>query len=116
MNNLLIETMQSYNEYLGNIVLGSDTIISNIQNDEVSKALQLILQFSEGVTWLIEVNHKLKELGYENELNHESIQEFLNEINNGLEIQDFILVSDIFEYEIKPFFENCIQYKIPQEN
>jgi len=107
-----METMESYNEYLGNIVLGSDSIISKIQNNEVPQALLLILQFSEGMTWLIDVNHKLTELGYDNELNHESIQGFLNEINNGLEIQDFVLVSDIFEYEIKPFFESCSLYEI----
>lgn len=116
MDELIIETQQSYNDYLAKIVSGCDEIVENIQSNNIQKALQLILQFSEGTTWLVDVNQRLSTLGYSNELKHETIQEYLSQINSGLEMQDFVLVSDMFEYEIKPFFENCSFYFISQEN
>lgn len=112
MEQLIIETMQSYNDYLGNLVSGCDGIASKLKSNNISEGLQLILQFSEGTTWLINVNQTLENLGYSNELNHESIHDFLHEINSSLEIQDYVLVSDIFKYEIKSFFENCQSYSL----
>ena len=35
------------------------------------------------------------------------INEYLEEINDGLEKQDYLLVADIFEYEIVPYFEEA---------
>ncbi|MEK5334327.1 hypothetical protein [Lysinibacillus sp. FSL W8-0992] len=112
MNELIIETQQSYNDYLAKLVKGCDDIVGNIQSNNLQQALQLILQFSEGATWLVDINQKLSTLGINNELKHESIQEYFSQINTGLEIQDFVLVSDMFEYEIKPFFESCTLYEI----
>lgn len=116
MNELIIESMQSYNHYLLNCIRGCDEIVQNIREDNLQQALLLISQFSEGTTWLVEVNRMLGELGCENELKHETIHDFLIEINDGLEMQDFVVVSDMFEYEIKPFFEKCTLYEIPKEN
>lgn len=112
MDELIIETQQSYNDYLAKLVSGCEEIVENIQSNNIQKALQLILQFSEGTTWLIDVNQKLSTLGFNNELKHEAIQEYLIQINSGLEMQDFVLVSDMFEYEIKPFFDSCTLYEI----
>ncbi|MFJ8457758.1 hypothetical protein ACIQ57_01390 [Lysinibacillus xylanilyticus] len=116
MNELIIETQQSYNDYLAKLVSGCNEIVGNIQSNNLQQALQLILQFSEGTTWLIDINQKLSTLGYNNELKHEAIQEYFSQINAGLEVQDFVLVSDMFEYEIKPFFENCSLYVISEKN
>lgn len=112
MNELIIETQQSYNDYLTKLIGGCDEIVGNLQSNNIHQALQLILQFSEGATWLVDINQKLATLGINNELKHESIQEYFSQINTGLEIQDFVLVSDMFEYEIKPFFESCTLYEI----
>ena len=49
----------------------------------------------------------LNENGLEVLFEVEKIHEFLNEMNDGLEIQDYVLVADMFEYEIAPFFEQA---------
>lgn len=116
MNELILETVTSYNIYLNKIIDGCNSIVNKIKTEHFTEALQLILQFSEGVEWLAEVNEKLTHFGYQNQMSMEKNHEFLEQINSGLEIQDFILIADIFEYEIKPFFENCKPYEVPSNN
>lgn len=112
MDKVVFEIMESYNSYLQNLIAGCSEIATKLYSDNIADGLSLILQFSEGASWLIEVNKKLSQLGYINELNHETIQVFLNEINSGLENRDFVLVADLFEYEIKPFFVNGKPYTL----
>lgn len=106
MNELIKDIVQSYNEYINNISPGSLQIADYLRKDQVQEALQLILQFSEGMSWLSSVEELLIKNSIEVVLNVNKINEFLIEINNGLEIQDYVLVADMFEYEIAPFFEN----------
>jgi len=112
MENLISETMLSYNEYIAKLPEGCQNIADCIRIDNLSAALKSILEFSEGVSWLIDANNVLEKNSFINLLNTEKINEFLIEINNGLEIQDYVVVADMFEYEIKTFFEECTVYEI----
>ncbi|MEY9979963.1 hypothetical protein [Lysinibacillus sp. RC79] len=112
MNEMILEIINSYNEYLEKIPQGCESIIISTKSETPLDALQLITQFTEGVDWLVQVNEKLSTLSYENPLYVNKIHDFLEEINKGLEIQDFLRVADIFEYEIKPYFESIPPYDI----
>jgi len=114
MEKLIKETIESYNEYLLKLPLGCQEIADNIRTDNLSGALKSILEFSEGAGWLINANVLLEKNSFSNPLNPEKINEFLTEINTGLEIQDYVLVADMFEYEIKPFFEESSFYRISE--
>jgi len=106
------EIMESYNEYLKVIPAGCESIVALLREGNNEEALKLILHFSEGVSWLGEVNRLLACNGINNSLPIGKIHGFLEEINDGLGIQDYLLVADIFEYEIKQFFENVIPYEM----
>ena len=99
------EVVDSFNQYIRNIAPGSFQIAEHLRKDEIQAALQLILQFSEGMGWLVQASELLNQNDVKVRLEVEQIHEFLQEINNGLEIQDYVLVADMFEYEIAPFFE-----------
>ncbi|MEK4244731.1 hypothetical protein MKZ20_05215 [Psychrobacillus sp. FSL K6-2684] len=114
MDELIKETIESYNEYLLKLPSGCQKIADNIRTDNLSVALKGILEFSEGAAWLIDANVLLERNSFPNTLNPEKINEFLNEVNSGLEIQDFVLVADMFEYEIKTFFEECSFYEVSE--
>lgn len=107
------EIMESFNEYLKVLPAGCESIVAFLRDGNNEEALKLILHFSEGVSWLGDVNILLARNGINNLLHIEKIHEFLEEINGGIEIQDFLLVADIFEYEIKQFFENVTPYEMP---
>ncbi|MFC9541771.1 hypothetical protein ACFTQ7_18100 [Lysinibacillus sp. NPDC056959] len=113
MDELILSTMESYNQYIDVVFTETEKIVKSLRDGNIQVAIKNILDFSEGVDWMAQVNEKLAILGYENSLYIKKIHEFLEEINSGLEIQDFLLVADIFEYEIKPFFERVKPYEIP---
>lgn len=106
MNELIMDTIESYNEYVVKIAPGSLKIAELLRHDEIAEAMQMILQFSEGLGWLVNAKELLTASDVQVNLQVEQIEGFLNEINSGLESQDFVLVADMFEYEIAEFFEN----------
>ncbi|MDF2065821.1 hypothetical protein [Bacillus sp. Cr_A10] len=114
MDKLIKETMESYNDYLKKLPNGCQKVADDIRQDNLSEAFQGILQFSEGATWLVDANLLLEKNSFLNPINPEKINEYLNEINSGLEIQDYVIVADMFEYEIKPFFEECSFYDLSE--
>lgn len=107
MIEVLKDTVQSYNEYLPRVVAGSYEIAESLRSDNVAPALTMILDFSEGMSWLVEAIELFKMNEVDANLHIDRIHEFLNEINMGLEMQDYVLVADMFEYEIAPFFEEA---------
>lgn len=107
MDQLVLESAKSYNEYLSKLPGGCKKIADLLREDSLVEAFKLIITFSEGVEWLSRMNQLLNENGVDISLNIEKIHEFLEEVNNGLEIQDYIIVADMFEFEIEPFFRNC---------
>lgn len=105
MTNIILETQQSFYNYIDNVPNGSQTIADALREDRVGEALKMIIQFTEGVSWLSQVVSLMKEQKQFIDIDTGQINEFLAEINNGLEIQDYIVVADMFEYEIQPFFD-----------
>lgn len=109
MSEELQEVIESYNSYIQNVATGSMKIAEYLRQDEIAEAMQLILHFSEGMGWLTEAAELLTKNDVKVQLEVANIHEFLNEINSGLEIQDYVLVADMFEYEIAPFFAQAVQ-------
>ena len=105
MNNPILEVIESYNNYIGKVSSGSLQIAEHLRKDEIDEAMRMILQFSEGMGWLIQASELLNKNDVKVILEVEPINEFLQEINNGLEVMDYVIVADMFEYEIAPFFE-----------
>lgn len=112
MNNEIIEAKKSYNEYLENLPNACKIIANHLREDRVQEATKLIYQFSEGTIWLIQINQLLEKNGHIIPLEIAKINEYLNEINAGLEIEDYVIVADMFEYEIDTFFEKCEKYEL----
>ena len=99
------EIITTYNDYLNKIPRGVLYIAAQLREDNITGALNSIKDFSEGITWLIEASKLINNNQGSALLEVEKIKEYLSEINSGLEKHDFVLVADLFEYEIAPFFE-----------
>lgn len=102
----LMEVIESYNEYINKIPKGTMSIANYLRDNQIGEALESIKNFSEGVMWLTHASELIIENKGEAPLAINKIREFLSEINEGLERQDYALVADLFEYEIAPFFED----------
>ncbi|MET4560688.1 hypothetical protein ABIA69_001832 [Lysinibacillus parviboronicapiens] len=112
MTEILRDTIQSFNEYLPRVAIGSQEIAGNLRSDQIDSALKMILEFSEGMTWLVEASELFIANDVKVDVHIGKIQEFLQEINAGLEMQDYVVVADMFEYEIAPFFEEAILIEV----
>lgn len=116
MNQLIQETQETFFSYLFRVKDGCVTIAEKLRKDNVGEALQLLAQFVEGASWLLQVVHLMQKNGFAFSVSMEGLNEYLYEINEGLEIQDYVLVADLFEYEIAPFIDNMIEGQFVQCN
>ncbi|MED3802749.1 hypothetical protein P4562_12495 [Lysinibacillus xylanilyticus] len=103
-----LEIVDEYYKYVAKIPTGLQHIADSLRADNVQTALNEILNFSEGITWIKQMEEILMEQGVNMDLNKHQLEDYLNLINEGLEKQDFVLVADIFEYEVMPYFEQII--------
>lgn len=102
----IYELIDSYNEYLSKIPNGINQIVEFLRDGNIESAIELILQLTEGIQWLNDANLIFQRFGYSTQFEQEMLNGYLNSINEGLQIQDYILVADLLEYEIEPFFSN----------
>ena len=116
MNQLIIEVIESYNNYIALLPIGCLNIANSFRDEQLQKGLTDIKDFSEGVIWVIEVADLLQKNEIRVETYIEKIQGFLVEINEALENEDYILVADLFEYEIAPYFEAYPQIVLSYES
>ncbi|MFJ7825290.1 hypothetical protein [Psychrobacillus sp. NPDC096623] len=105
LNEMIQASKESYINYAAKLPAGCQQIANHLREDSVLKAIDMIRQFSEGVAWLNEMNTILQKNNAIIPLEVSKIFEYLEEVNDGLSIQDYVIVADMFEYELQPFFE-----------
>ncbi|MBD8035712.1 hypothetical protein H9635_03095 [Solibacillus sp. A46] len=101
----ILELEESVGTYLKNVPNGVIYIANSLKEDELYKGLKAISDFSEGMMWLNDATRILKNNGKNIFIDFTKIEIYLVEINEGLEKEDYLLVADLFEYEISPFFQ-----------
>ncbi|WP_413364914.1 hypothetical protein [Lysinibacillus sp. 3P01SB] len=111
----LVEVVDSYNEYINNLSDGLVTVVEQLRNENFSEALINIKNFSEGIVWLSQAGKLINQNNGYASIDVNQITDFLLEINEGLEMQDYVLVADIFEYELIPFCEAIEEAKVSVE-
>lgn len=102
------ETLKSAKEYLPKLIGGVDSIVEFSQNEEYEKASKVILEASEGFQWIIDLIGLTKDT-FKEEVDEKELVEKFSEVVEALENEDHILVSDLFEYEVKPILEGYLQ-------
>lgn len=101
---------QSYYEYISKVGEGCLTIANLIRTGKHQDAFASILDFTEGIEWLLMVEQALHNQGYAINSRIAEANEFLQEINSAFENQDFVTIGDLFEYEIHPLFSSASEW------
>lgn len=102
------EIFEFFNEviaYFERLELGILDIVQKYQSGEEGEANNLMAQMIDGLICTIDGLSLTKNFQKGN-LEIENMNKFLNEINEALEKMDFILVSDLLEYEILPILKD----------
>jgi len=94
------EVIITCNEYIDKLKkYGILKLINDVQGGNEEEALTLIPVIADGLQWIIEVIEKTKDIQFE-KIDTNKLLGNLEEINTALENEDYILMSDIFEFEI----------------
>lgn len=99
------ETLQMLNEYMIKLIDGIDTVVGYFQTGEDKKGCDLISHIAEGIQWVSEALTATKEI-HKQDFNLQNMNEKLNEIVEALENGDFILIGDLFQYELTPILQD----------
>lgn len=114
MDQILVETIETYNEYLSKLPEGCSIIAGLLRDDQIALAMDNIVNLSEGLQWVLQVSELLEKNEIETNIKAEEINGFLVEINEAINNEDYYLVADIMEYELIEFFEKVQMVQINQ--
>ncbi|OQY06618.1 MAG: hypothetical protein B6I28_06190 [Fusobacteriia bacterium 4572_132] len=116
---LLLESLQEVNIYIDKLKLGIESILNYLSNNNEKEAMELIIQAINGLEWIYDILDSVEKLAavkYNEKsfgdvfLKYENI---LSEILDSLENKDFIMLSDLLEFEIGDIMDE-IKEKLPE--
>lgn len=99
------DILKSISEYMVNLLNGINKAIEYFQAGEDRKGYDLIPSIADGIQWVSEALTVTKEI-HKQDLNLQNINEKLIEIVDAMENGDYILIGDLFQYELTPILED----------
>jgi hypothetical protein len=106
------EVLKTASQYLVNLKLGIHKATEYFQVGEENKGCDLIIPITDGIQWISDVVRLTSDI-QEEPISFNTMNEKLNEIVEALKNEDYILVGDLFEFEILPVIE-ILEEKINQ--
>ncbi|WP_335378488.1 hypothetical protein [Bacillus sp. JJ1122] len=106
MKKIINETLQSLKDYIPKLLNANEQITELLQTDNEIEAFNLFLPVIEGLEWVAEALNSMQKLQQIEGFDTSGINNILQEVNKALEIRDFVLIADLFEYEINPILLN----------
>lgn len=100
------ELLENYNQYNQSVVKELQVIIEDLNENRTEMIREKFSYFAEGLQWLEEVANYLKTKDITINYSLEDLDNHLEILVDSLEKQDYVMLSDIIEYELIPYFEN----------
>ncbi|AVQ44414.1 TPA: hypothetical protein ACX96Z_000775 [Clostridium sporogenes] len=100
-----IEALRTASEYILNLKNGINTAAENFQTGNDEDGTNLVPLIADGINWVAQILELTKDV-HKEEVNFDELNNKLEELVEAIEFQDFILVGDLFQYEILPEIEN----------
>ncbi|SNV81558.1 hypothetical protein [Clostridium cochlearium] len=97
--NQKLEALETATNYINNLKQAIDKIYNYISEGKENNAIALIPAFTEGVEWLSQVLVLTKDV-HKKDLNIDGLNDILGQIVEAMGNEDYILVGDLFKYEI----------------
>ena len=107
---LVTDIKNTYYEYVNKVSDGCMMIAQNLRLQQYEQAFNDIVNLAEGLQWLISVEEVLKQNNFQINSRISEANEFMNEVNDALEQQDYVLLADLFEYELNPLFNSSSEW------
>lgn len=89
-------------EYIERVLPGVEEIIECFQTGREDKATSMMIELIEGMQWLIQAIDGTTDLQGEHSIDTSQINSILNQLVEAYENMDYVLLSDLLEYELLP--------------
>lgn len=89
-------------EYIVNVSEGIDQIIEFFQSGREDIATRMMVDLIEGIEWLTQAIDGTRDIHGEYAMDVSQINSALHEISEAYENMDYVLLSDLLEYELLP--------------
>lgn len=99
-----IEALKTAYEYINNLKQGINTLVQYLQEENERKACEMIPLVADGIEWVTQVVRLTGDV-HKGEISCKEITKKLGEIVEALDSEDYVLVNDLFYYEISPILE-----------
>lgn len=100
-----LEALNAANDYIEKLKTGIEDLVNKINSGEENNGVQLIPNIADGLQWLVNIIELTKDL-HKGSISIENIKEQLGEIIEALENEDYVLLGDLFNYELLPILVN----------
>ncbi|WP_346913591.1 hypothetical protein [Clostridium sp.] len=104
MNKEQLEVLEVASEYIVKLIGGIKETVSCFQSGKEKQGLDMITPIGHGIGYIMDVITLLP-LELDSDATIENLNTQLEELVQGIENEDYVLVSDMFNYEILPIFE-----------
>ncbi len=103
MNNLQEQTevLNSVLEYIGKLSSGIEQVVGLYHGGSDTKANDIMIHVIDGLQWTMEAIQVIPDI-VKGRIDITVINDHLNQIVTAFENMDYVLVSDILEYEVLP--------------
>lgn len=95
------ETMEMVKPYIVKIVTGIKDAINLFEEEKIKEAIEICSYIEEGAQWLSEVARLTKDIQPE-VLDENELDSKIDELGEAYQNEDYILMSDLLQYEILP--------------
>lgn len=99
-----IEALMTAIDYIDNLKIGIGKLAEDINQGDYKNGITIIPQIIDGIDWLVQVINLTTDL-HKGKVSIGDMNENLEQIIEAIENEDFILVGDLFGYEVLPILE-----------
>ncbi|MCL5781231.1 MAG: hypothetical protein M1119_10135 [Firmicutes bacterium] len=102
MRELIKETLQSCQEYMPVLISAVGDAAFLLQSGDEARGVQLVIKIIDGLQWVIDAVQGVQQNGFSLNIDITDIAVHFQQLESALTIRDYVLVADLFEYEIAP--------------
>jgi len=104
------DIINSYYDYVSKVSQGCLAISNLFRQEQINEGISNVLNFIEGLEWLTNIEQFMIKQDFSINSRLVEANEHLKEINEALEVKDFTLIADLFEYELSPLFGSASEW------
>ncbi len=106
---LIKETRRSCQDYLPKLIQATSSISHGLQSGNEVEAMAVLPDVITGLQWLVEAVRGMQGNGCDLDISSDLLTAHFHELEQALRVKDYILLADLFEYEITPTLEDWLK-------